>query len=124
VASASHGHEEIALAREPDRHPDIGDAGAARDERGTAVDRAIPDATGSLVLRVAGPDQLAAELAGEVGECRITEHGRGATVGLERFWRSHGTPPVPRQDDPHRHPGKEQKMDLRRPARLTTLGPP
>jgi hypothetical protein len=80
VASASDGHEEIALAREPDRRPDIGDAGAARDERGPAVDRAIPDATGSLVLRVAGPDQLAAELSGEVGECGITEH-RGAMVG-------------------------------------------
>jgi hypothetical protein len=84
VAAASHRDAEIALAREPDGGLDIGDAGAARDERGMAIDRAVPDAARGVVLRVAGTDQLAAEVSRQVGEDRIVESGGVATLGLER----------------------------------------
>jgi hypothetical protein len=75
--------EEIPLAREPDGGLDIGDAGTARDERGMTIDRAVPDAACSVVLRVAGTDQLATKVACQVGEGRIVESGGGATLSLE-----------------------------------------
>jgi hypothetical protein len=83
VAAASHGHEEIALAREPDGGPDVGGAGAARHKPGTTIDRTVPDGAGGVVLRVAGTDERATEVLRQVGEGRIVERGGVATLGLE-----------------------------------------
>jgi hypothetical protein len=83
VAAASHGDEKIALARETDGGPDVGGAGAARDEPGMTIDRAVPDRAGGVVLRVAGTDELSTEVLRQVGEGRIGERGGVATLGLE-----------------------------------------
>jgi hypothetical protein len=83
VAAASHGDEKIALARETDGGTDVGGAGAARDERGMTIDRTVPDGAGGVVLRVAGTDQLATNVARQVGQGRIVESGGGATLSLE-----------------------------------------
>ena len=50
-----------ALTRESDGRDDVGDSRAAGDERGTAVDRAVPDAALLLIAGVPGADQVAAE---------------------------------------------------------------
>ena len=83
MAAASHGDEKIALARETDGSPDIGGAGAARDEPGMTIDRTVPDRSGGVVLRVAGTDQLSTEMSRQVGEGRIVESGGVATLSLE-----------------------------------------
>jgi hypothetical protein len=83
VAAAAHGDYELPLAGEPQGGPDVGDAGAARDERGAAVDGTVPDSTGGLVLRIACADQLAAELSREVGEGGVVQHRGAAMVGVE-----------------------------------------
>jgi len=75
VAAASHGDEKIARACETHGGPDVGGAGAARDEPGTTIDRAVPDRTGGVVLRVPGTDELSAEVLRQVGEGRIVESG-------------------------------------------------
>lgn len=83
MAAASHGDEQIARAREADDGPDIGSAGAAHDEPGMTVDRAVPDRAGGVVLRVAGTDELSTEVLRQVGEGRIVERGGVGTLGLE-----------------------------------------
>jgi hypothetical protein len=83
VAAAAHREYELPLAGEPHGGPDVGDAGAAGNERGAAVDGAVPDSAGGLVRRIACTDQLAAELSREVGEGGIVQD-RGVTiVGVE-----------------------------------------
>jgi hypothetical protein len=81
VAAGSHGHEQIALACETDSGPDVGGAGAARDEPGTTIDRTVPDRAGGVVLRVAGTDELSTEVLRQFGEGRIVENGR--RLGVE-----------------------------------------
>jgi hypothetical protein len=83
VAAASHGDEKIALARETDGGPDIGDAGTARDEPGITIDRTVPDRAGGVVPRVPGTDELATEVSRQIGEGRIVESGGGARLSLE-----------------------------------------
>jgi hypothetical protein len=83
VAAASHGDEKIALAREADGGPDVGDAGAARDEPGMTIDRTIPDGAGGIVLRVAGTDERSTEVLREVCEGRIVESSGVAALSLE-----------------------------------------
>jgi hypothetical protein len=83
VAAASHGDEKIALARETDGRPDVGGAGATRDEPGMTIDRTVPDRAGGVVLRVAGTDELSTEVLRQVGEGRIVKSGGVATLSLE-----------------------------------------
>ena len=83
MAAASHGDEKIALARETDGGPDVGGAGAARDEPGMTIDRTVPDRAGGVVLRVAGTDELSTEVSRQIGEGRIVESGGVATLSLE-----------------------------------------
>ncbi len=45
---------------------DVGGAGAARDERGVTVERAVPEAARVVVRRVAGKDELAAQIGAEL----------------------------------------------------------
>src|SRR5205823_5660381 len=60
VAAAADGDLHPRSARELDGRDHVGDAGAARDQGGTAADRAVPDAPLLVVERVARPHQLAA----------------------------------------------------------------
>jgi hypothetical protein len=83
VAAASHGDEKIALAREADGGPDVGGAGAARDEAGMTIDRTVPDRAGGMVMRVAGTDELSTEVSRQVADGRIVESGGVATFSLE-----------------------------------------
>jgi hypothetical protein len=83
VAAASHGDEKIALAREVDGGLDVGGAGAARHERGMTIDRTVPDRASGVVLRLAGTDELSAEVSREVGEGRIVESGGVARLSPE-----------------------------------------
>jgi hypothetical protein len=83
VAAASHGDEQIALAREADGGPDVGGAGAAGHEPGMTIDRAVPDRAGGVVRRVAGTDELSPDVSRQVGESRIVESGGVATLSLE-----------------------------------------
>ena len=68
VAATSHGDQKIALPRETDGGPDVGGAGAARDEPGPTIDRTVPDRAGGVVLWVAGLDELSTEVSRQVGE--------------------------------------------------------
>jgi hypothetical protein len=83
VAAASHGDEKIALTRETDGGPDIGCAGAARDERGMTIDRTVPDRAGLVVPRVAGTDERSPEVSRQAGDGRIVESGGVGTLSLE-----------------------------------------
>jgi hypothetical protein len=76
VTAAPERHWETALAAEADGGHHVGDAGAARDQRRAAIDRAVPDLA---VLVVVGPcraDELSAEPRLQLGqgpliECRV-----------------------------------------------------
>jgi hypothetical protein len=83
VTAASHRDEKITLAREADGGPDVGGAGAASDEPGMTIDRAVPDRAGGVVLCVAGTDELSAEVLCQVSESRIVDRGGVAALGLE-----------------------------------------
>jgi hypothetical protein len=83
VAAASHGDEKIALAGETDCGPDVGGAGAARDERGMTIDRTVPDGAGGVVLRIARTDKLSTEVSRQVCEGRVVQSGGVARLSLE-----------------------------------------
>ena len=61
VAAAADGDREVALAGEPERGGHVGGARGAGDQRGPAVDRAVPDLAGLVVVVVAGAQQLTLE---------------------------------------------------------------
>jgi hypothetical protein len=83
VAAASHCYKQTALPRETNGGLDVGGAGAARHEPGMTIDRTVPDRAGAIVPRVAGTDELSAEVSRQVGEGRIVESGGVATLSLE-----------------------------------------
>ena len=66
VAAAAHRQQQIVVGGEPDAGDDVGHAAAPGDQGRPPVDHAVPDPPRLVVGRIAGPDHLAAELAGEV----------------------------------------------------------
>jgi hypothetical protein len=66
-----------------DGRPDVGGAGAARDEPGMTIDGTVPDRAGGIVLRVTGADELSTEVSRQPGEGRIIDSGGVATFGRE-----------------------------------------
>jgi hypothetical protein len=84
VAAAPHGNYELTLAGEPHGGADVGDAGAARDEQGAAVDGTVPDPASGFVPRIACADQLASELSREGGEGGVVQDRGVAMVGVEQ----------------------------------------
>ena len=80
VPAAADGDEQVLAARELDRAHDVGDAGAADDQRRPPVVGAVPDRARLVVALVGGPDELAAQALLELGERRVAEH-----VGGGRF---------------------------------------
>ena len=86
VTAAPDRDAEVALAREADGLGNVVGAGAARDQRGPAVDRAVPDAARLVVALFAGLQQGTAEAGAE-----FIDHGRGRSR-LQRsraFLREH-----------------------------------
>jgi hypothetical protein len=75
VLAAADGDDELLGARELDRAHDVGDAGAAHDQRRAAVDRSVPDRARGVVAVIAGADHLAAHAFGELGDRSVGQHG-------------------------------------------------
>ncbi|GAA3244645.1 hypothetical protein GCM10020256_70550 [Streptomyces thermocoprophilus] len=61
MRAAAHGDEQVLAAGELDRPQHVGGPGAAHDESGMLVVGAVPDGACLVVLRVAGPDDGAAQ---------------------------------------------------------------
>lgn len=83
MPSASDGDEEIMLSGEPNRGPDVRDAGAARHQGGVPVDGSVPYLPVLLVTPVTATDQLTAEhhiefIDGELVEAHLLGPGRGS----------------------------------------------
>ena len=74
VPAAADGDEQVLAAREVDRAHDVGDAGAADDQRRPPVVGAVPDRARLVVAVVLGPDELAAQALLELAERRLAEH--------------------------------------------------
>ena len=81
VPAAAHGDEEVLAAGEVDRAQDVGDPGAADDERRAPVVGAVPDRSGFVVGVVLGPDELPSQALLELVERRVAEG-----VGGGRCW--------------------------------------
>jgi hypothetical protein len=79
VAAASKRDQKSLLPREPHRGDNVGDPGAARDQRWPPVDRAVPDLALVVEGAVARCEQLAAEVAGQLLERLLIE--RDLTCG-------------------------------------------
>ena len=61
MAPAAHRHQQALRAREADCLPHISNPTAARHQRGTPVDVAVPDPPGGVVTGIGGADQLTPE---------------------------------------------------------------
>ena len=81
VAAAAHRELEALSAREANRVGDLLGGVAARDERRLPIDRAVPDRTRAVVLRLTGRQHPPAETAAE-------------RLDASNSWIGHGTPPV------------------------------
>jgi hypothetical protein len=75
VAAAAHRHDQVLAAGELERTHDVGDSGAARDERWPAVVGGVPDRAPLVVVVVAGPDDAATHDLGELGHAALAKHG-------------------------------------------------
>ena len=94
VAAAADRDRQVALAGEPDRLLDVVGAGAAGDQRGLPVDRAVPDPAGLGVALLARSQQRAAEAVAQFVQqdggswCRSCE--QGAPAGVPRAFLGGG----------------------------------
>ena len=61
VPAAADGQLDVLLRAEPDRGHHVGHVVAAGDQRGAAIDHAVVDGAGDVVVAVAGPQQRAAQ---------------------------------------------------------------
>ena len=77
VAAASDGDVDAGSAREPNCRHDVGNPGAARDQRRAAVDRAVPDASLGVVGRILAADELASQRRLELRDGGLLEPGVG-----------------------------------------------
>jgi hypothetical protein len=57
VAAAAHRQRQAVVARKRHAGEHVGSAGAAHDQRRTAIDHRVPDRPGSVILRVAREQQ-------------------------------------------------------------------
>src|SRR4051812_27150271 len=85
MAAAANGERQSLTAGEIDGADDVGDTGAAGDDRGVPVVGAVPDAAFEVVLGVAGPDCRSAEARGELGDGRLPDAGRGGFGDCHAF---------------------------------------
>ena len=63
VAAAAHRDQQVVVAGEAHGADHVGDAAAADDQPGPAVDRGVPDRAGDVVARILGQDRAAGEPA-------------------------------------------------------------
>ena len=83
VAAAAHGDRQPVVAGEADGGDDVGRAGAPRDQRGAAVEHAVPDHPRLLIAGIARLQQLTAE----VGDESVEGDGVGGhPVSLVGVW--------------------------------------
>ena len=75
VAAAAHGDRQPALLGEANRRTHVRDAGAARDQRRTAVDRAVPDPPVGVVAGVVRANELAPEGRLQLAKLSLVECG-------------------------------------------------
>src|SRR5205823_6039164 len=71
MASAAYGDQEAVRAGEVHRADHVGDAGAADDEVGAAVDHGVMDLACGIVTVVTGTDQRATQAGLELGDRRF-----------------------------------------------------
>ncbi len=86
VPAAADGDEQVLAAREVDRAHDVGDAGAADDQRRPPVVGAVPDRARLVVAVVVGADELAAQALLELAERCLAEHVGDGRCGGHVFW--------------------------------------
>lgn len=80
VAAAAHRHAHSVCACEADRGDDVRNAMASRDQAWPAIDHAIPDDAGRIIVAVVRLYQWASELRLEIADVLAV--------------RAHGVPPV------------------------------
>ena len=66
MATTPDGDGKLLSAREPDSRDDIGNIGAARDQRRVFINRAVPDPAGALVAVITGENKFTAQMSFEV----------------------------------------------------------
>ena len=74
VAAASYRHQQVVGPGEVDRRDDIGGPSTAGDERGVAVDHAVPDCAGVVIARVARTEEWATQAGREALHSRRVQH--------------------------------------------------
>jgi hypothetical protein len=95
VASAAHRQQKIVRASEADGADDIGNATAARNQRGPFVDHAVPDLARVVIARLRVAEQRAAKAGLEVLDGGFLENcGReGGAPSRGHLLVRHDTPP-------------------------------
>jgi hypothetical protein len=83
VAATTHRHQQLVGAGEVDRRDNIGDPSAAGDERGVAVDHAVPDLPGVVVARVAKAEKWATQAGLEALHSGLVKHHACPADGSE-----------------------------------------
>ena len=73
VSTTANGDLELLAPRELDGGDDVGDAGAADDERRTPVDHRVPDGPSLVVARVGWRDHLTQDALAKLLDCRIAK---------------------------------------------------
>jgi hypothetical protein len=77
VPATPDGDREAGRSGEPHRGDHVGRAGAARDERGEAIYRSVPDLALLVVGRIPGSNELSAKGTLEFAQSRLIEPGLG-----------------------------------------------
>ena len=91
MATPADRHDQVMGPGEGDRRDDVGDAGAADNQRGAPVDHAIMNAAGAVVVGIAGTEQRAAHLGLE-----LLQRGRRERRSPRRWsWCDVGQPSCP-----------------------------
>ena len=78
VATVAHGEPKSVRSREVHGSLDIGDAGAPCDDRGAAIDVAVPHPPGVLVARMILQHQISANRAAKLRDLRVAKRNRAA----------------------------------------------
>src|SRR5499426_854664 len=92
MATATHCYDQVVALGERHRCHNVGNSGAADDQRGAPVDHAIMNGADAVVLSIAGTEQGAAHLSLELLNSGRREPGRRA-AGRGAVLVSHRVPP-------------------------------
>ena len=81
MAAAFHRDQQVVGACEADRRLHVGGTGRLRDERGMFVERRVQHQPRLVVAVVAGDQQLASHLRGEIADVSALEKDRASVAG-------------------------------------------